>query len=74
VIESGCEALMNKSSLLAFTLTSLSVLGLVALQLVWAMSKVAAAAGLGRLPRLPESCQRFIRRWLFDERHEAPTT
>jgi len=58
---------------LAFTLTSLFVLALVALQLLWALSKVAAAAGLGRLPKLPESWRRFIRRWLFDERHEAPT-
>jgi len=64
---------MNKSHLLALTLTSLLVLGLVALQLLWALSKVAAAAGLGRLPKLPESWQRFVHRWLFDERHEAPT-
>lgn len=58
---------MNKSSLIATTLTVLFVLGLVAYRLLWAASGVASAAGLGRLPKLPKSW----RRWLLGEHEDA---
>jgi hypothetical protein len=58
---------MDKSSLIASTLTVLFVLGLVVYRLLWAASGVASAAGLGRLPKLPKSW----RRWLFDEHEDA---
>ena len=59
---------MNKSSLIAFILTVLFVIGLVAFRLLWAGSQVAATAGLGRLPRSPQSWQHWIRRWVLGER------
>jgi hypothetical protein len=55
---------MDKSTLIATSLTVLVVLGLVAYRLLWAASSVAAAAGLGRLSKLPKG----VRRWLFGER------
>jgi hypothetical protein len=57
---------MNKSSLIASTVTILFVLGIVVYRLFWAASQVASSAGLGRLPKLPEKW----RRWLFDERND----
>ena len=57
---------MNKSSLIASTVTILFVLGIVVYRLLWAASQVASSAGLGRLPKLPKSW----RRWLFDEHNE----
>jgi hypothetical protein len=60
------QASMNKSSLIASTVTILFVLGIVVYRLLWAASQVASSAGLGRLPKLPKSW----RRWLFDERDE----
>ena len=58
---------MNKSALIAFSLTFLFVLGLIVYRLLWAASSVAGAAGLGRLPKLPKSW----RRWLFDEHKDT---
>jgi hypothetical protein len=51
---------MSKSDLVAFALTSLFVLGLVAYRLLWMASGTAAAAGLGRLPKLPQGLRRFL--------------
>jgi len=55
---------MNKSTLIATSLMLLVVAGLVVYRLLWAASSVAAAAGLGRLSKLPKGVQR----WLFGER------
>ncbi|HXE35453.1 MAG TPA: hypothetical protein VN087_16185 [Verrucomicrobiae bacterium] len=55
---------MDKSTLIATSLTVLVVAGLVVYRLLWAASSVTAAAGLGRLPKLPKG----VRRWLFGER------
>jgi hypothetical protein len=55
---------MDKSTLIATSLTVLLVIGLVAYRLLWAASSVAGAAGLGRLSKLPKG----VRRWLFGER------
>jgi hypothetical protein len=57
---------MDKSSLIATSLTVLLVLGLVVYRLLWAASSAAAAAGLGRFSKLPKG----VRRWLFGE-HKA---
>jgi hypothetical protein len=59
---------MDKSTLIATSLTVLLVLGLVAYRLLWAASSVAAAAGLGRFSKLPKG----VRRWLFGEHNDAP--
>jgi hypothetical protein len=58
---------MDKSSLIATSLTVLLVLGLVAYRLLWAASSVASAAGLGRFSRVPKG----VRRWLFGEHKDA---
>jgi hypothetical protein len=58
---------MDKSTLLAASLTVLFVLGLVVYRLLWAASSVAAAAGLGRFSKLPKG----VRRWLFGEHNDA---
>jgi hypothetical protein len=58
---------MDKSTLIATSLTFLLVLGLVAYRLLWAASSVAAAAGLGRFSILPKG----VRRWLFGEHNDA---
>ena len=63
-----CSIVVNKSSLIAFIVTVLFVMGLVAFRLLWAGSQVAATAGLGRLPILPQSWQHWIRHWTLDER------
>jgi hypothetical protein len=55
---------MDKSTLLATSLTVLVVVGLVVYRLLWAASSVAAAASLGRFSKLPKG----VRRWLFGER------
>jgi hypothetical protein len=55
---------MDKSTLIATSLTVLVVAGLVVYRLLWAASSVAAVAGLGRLSILPKG----IRRRVFDER------
>jgi hypothetical protein len=54
---------MDRSTLIATSLTVLLVLGLIAYRLLWAASSVAAAAGLGRYSKLPKG----MRRWLFGE-------
>lgn len=54
---------MSKSELIAFAFTSVFVLGLIAYRLLWMASGTAAAAGLGRLPKLPQG----LRRLLFGE-------
>ena len=58
---------MDKSTLIATSLTVLFVLGLVVYRLLWAASSVAAAAGLGRFSRVPKG----VRRWLFGEHNDA---
>ena len=60
---------MNKSSLIASTLTILFVLGIVVYRLLWVASQVASSAGLGRLPKLPKSWPR----WFFDECNDVTT-
>lgn len=55
---------MDKSTLIATSLTVLFVLGLVLYRLLWAASSVAASAGLGRFSKLPKG----VRRWLFGDR------
>jgi len=55
---------MNKSQLVAFGITVLTVLGLVILRLLWAGSQLSSAAALGRLPRIVPA---RMRRWLFGE-------
>jgi hypothetical protein len=56
---------MNLSTSIASFLTVVLVVSLVIFRLLWAGSTVAALAGLGRIPKLPESwC-----RWFFDERN-----
>ena len=54
---------MDKSTLIATSLTVLVVMGLVVYRLLWAASSVAAAAGLGRFSKLSKG----VRRWLFGE-------
>jgi hypothetical protein len=54
---------MNRSTVIASFLKVGFVLSLVIFRMVWAASSVAAAAGLGRLAKLPKTW----RRWLFDE-------
>lgn len=51
---------MSKSELIAFAFTSVFVLGLIAYRLLWMASGTAAAAGLGRLPKLPQGLRRFL--------------
>ena len=51
---------MSKSDLIAFAITSVFVLGLIAYRLLWMASGTAAAAGLGRLPKLPQGLRRFL--------------
>lgn len=51
---------MSKADLVAFVFTSLLVLGIVAYRLLWMASGTASAAGLGRLPKLPEGLRRFL--------------
>jgi hypothetical protein len=58
---------MDKSTLIATSLTVLLVLGLVVYRLLWAACSVAAAAGLGRFSKLPKG----VRRWLFGEHNHA---
>jgi hypothetical protein len=58
---------MDKSTLIATSLTVLCILGLIVYRLLWAASSVAASAGLGRLSKLPKGLQR----WLFGERHNV---
>ena len=58
---------MEKSSLIATSLTVLFVLSLVAYRLLWAASSVASAAGLGRFLKVPKG----VRRWLFGEHKDA---
>jgi hypothetical protein len=58
---------MDKSTLIATSLTVLSVLGLLVYRLLWAASSVAAAAGRGGFSKLPKG----VRRWLFGEHNEA---
>jgi hypothetical protein len=58
---------MDKSTLIATSLTVLSVLGLVVYRLLWAASSVAAAAGRGGFSKLPKGW----RRWLFGEHNDA---
>jgi|HubBroStandDraft_2_1064218.scaffolds.fasta_scaffold01512_4 hypothetical protein len=59
---------MDRSALIATSLTVLVVVGLVVYRLLWAASSVAAAAGLGRLSKLPKG----VRGWLFGERGARP--
>jgi len=56
---------MHTSNMIVASITALVVLALVVYRLLWAGSQVAAAAGLGRLPKLPKS----LRSWLFDEQN-----
>jgi hypothetical protein len=58
---------MDKSTLIATSLTVLSVLGLVVYRLLWAASSVAAAAGRGGFSKLPKG----VRRWFFGEHDDA---
>jgi hypothetical protein len=58
---------MHKSTLIATSLTVLSVLGLVVYRLLWAASSVAAAAGRGGFSKIPKG----VRRWLFGEHNHA---
>jgi hypothetical protein len=58
---------MDKSTLVATSLTVLFVLGLVTYRLLWAASSVASAAGLGRFSKLPKG----VRRWLFGEHKDV---
>jgi hypothetical protein len=58
---------MDKSTLIATSITVLLILGLVVYRLLWAASSVAASAGLGRFSKLPKG----LRRWLFGERHNV---
>jgi hypothetical protein len=58
---------MDKSTLIATSLTVVLVLGLVVYRLLWAASSVAAAAGLGRFSKLPKG----VGRWLFGEHNHA---
>jgi hypothetical protein len=51
---------MNKSFLIASTVTILVVLGIIVYRLLWAASQVASLAGLGRLPKLPKSWRRWF--------------
>ena len=60
---------MHKLDIIAAALTALCVLGFVLYRLIWAGSQVAAAGGLGRLPKLPKSW----RRWLFGEHNDTTT-
>jgi hypothetical protein len=59
---------MNISISIASVLTAAFALGLVFFRLLWAASSVVAMAGLGPISKLPKSW----RRWLFDERRQAP--
>lgn len=54
---------MDHSGLLTSFIRVLVVLGFTLFALLWAAGKMAAHAGLGRLPKY-----HWIRRWLFDER------
>jgi hypothetical protein len=54
---------MSKSDLVALACSFLLVTGIVAYRLLWMASGTASAAGLGRLPTLPNG----FRRWLFGE-------
>ena len=58
---------MDKSSLIATSLTVLFILGLVAYRLLWAASSVAAAAGLGRFSKLPKGvpCAQLMAKIVF---------
>jgi hypothetical protein len=58
---------MDKSSLIATTLTVLTVLGLLVYRLLWAASSVASAAGLGGFSKLPKG----VRRWLLGEPNDT---
>jgi hypothetical protein len=58
---------MDKSTLIAASLTVLSVLGLVVYRLLWAASSVAAAAGRSGFSKLPKG----VRSWLFGEPNRA---
>jgi hypothetical protein len=58
---------MDKSSLIATSLTVLLVLGLVAYRLLWAASSVASTAGLGQFSKVPKG----VRCWLFGEHKNA---
>jgi hypothetical protein len=58
---------MDKSTLIATSLTVLLVLGLILYRLLWAASSVAAAAGQGGFSKLPKG----VRRWLFGEHKDA---
>jgi cytochrome b len=62
---------MHNSGLIASVITVLFVLALVFFRLLWGAEQVAAAAGLGRLPRLPKRLENWIRRWLFGKHEHA---
>ncbi|HXX13749.1 MAG TPA: hypothetical protein VEJ47_02495 [Candidatus Eremiobacteraceae bacterium] len=58
---------MHRPDLVAFAITLLIVLALVAYRLLWAASSAASGAALGRLSILPASW----RRWLLGEKRDA---
>lgn len=55
---------VHKPDALAFALTALFVLGLVAYRLLWLASQLAAGVALGRLPGL---LSKRLRGWLSGE-------
>lgn len=55
---------MGKVNIIAFVLTALFVLALVAYRLMWAGSQLAATAAMGRLPNV---LPKWLRCWLLGE-------